>query len=193
MAEMVLMDEPERVRVALSPPRRRILDRLREPGSAAQVAAELGLPRQRVAYHFRVLEQAGLIELVEERPRRGCVERIMRVCANALLVDPSVLANEAFTAIADRHAAEHLVEVAAGTVREVARMSAAAERQGVRLLTFTLEAEVRFAEPGDVHEFTDQLAAAIAQVVTRFDHAGGRPYRLVAGGHPAPRQSTPED
>ncbi|WP_239161975.1 ArsR/SmtB family transcription factor [Acrocarpospora phusangensis] len=190
---MVLMDEPERVRTALSPPRRQILERLREPGSAAQVAAELGLPRQRVGYHFRVLEQAGLIELVEERPRRGCVERIMRASANALLVDPGVLVRDAFTAIADRHAAEHLVDVAAGTVRDVARMSAAAERQGVRLLTFTLEAEVRFGEPGDVHEFTDQLAAAIAQVAARFDRPGGRPYRLVAGGHPAPHPSRPEE
>ncbi|GAA1020288.1 transcriptional regulator [Acrocarpospora pleiomorpha] len=191
MAEMVLMDEPERVRLALSPPRRQILDRLREPASAAQVAAELGMPRQRVGYHFRMLERAGLIELVEERSRRGCVERIMQVAANALLVDPGMLIQDTFTAIADRHAAEHLVEVAAGTVRDVARMNANAERQGVRLLTFTLEAEVRFAEPGDVHEFTDQLAAAMAQVVARFDHAGGRPYRLVAGGHPAPHR--PED
>ncbi|WP_214107117.1 winged helix-turn-helix domain-containing protein [Acrocarpospora catenulata] len=187
MAELALVDEPERVRVALSPPRRRILERLREPASAAQVAAELGLPRQRVGYHFKVLEQAGLIELVEERPRRGCVERLMRATASAFLVDPGVL-NETFTAIADRHAAEHLVEVAAGTVREVARMSANAERQGVRLLTFTLEAEVRFAEPGDVHEFTDQLAAAVAEVAARFDTPGGRRYRLVAGGHPAPAE-----
>ncbi|WP_436763073.1 helix-turn-helix domain-containing protein [Streptosporangium sp. V21-05] len=253
--EMTLMDEPDRLRVALTPIRRRLLARLREPASAVQLAAEFDLPRQRVGYHLRVLEEVGLVELVEERPRRGFVERVMGVTANAFLVDPGVLdapdkapeadgasgADEAtgvdgvteaggvtggarvggagetgggggeftgltgltgaaevaqvaqvagaageFRRVADQYAAEHLVEVAAGTVRDVARMAAAADRQGVRLLTFTLEARVRFAEPGDVHDFTDALADALSRVAARFDTPGGRPYRLVAGGHPAP-------
>ncbi|MFF3438350.1 ArsR/SmtB family transcription factor [Streptosporangium sp. NPDC002721] len=208
--EMTLMDEPDRLRVALTPIRRRLLGRLREPASAVQLAAEFDLPRQRVGYHLRVLEEAGLVELVEERPRRGFVERVMRVTANAFLVDPGVLTSsgegdgegegggaeeagdgaaevaEGFRRVADQYAAEHLVEVAAGTVRDVTRMAAAADRQGVRLLTFALEAQVRFAEPGDVHDFTDALADAFSRVAARFDTPGGRPYRLVAGGHPAP-------
>ncbi|MEU8250117.1 helix-turn-helix domain-containing protein [Nonomuraea sp. NPDC048916] len=191
--EMSLMDEPDRLRVALTPIRRELLARLREPASAVRLAAELDLPRQRVSYHLKVLERQGLIEVVEERPRRGFVERVMRATANAFLVDPDVLASAAdveagFHGIADRHAAEHLVEVAAGTVRHVTRMAAEADRQGVRLLTFTLEAEVRFAEPGDVHRFTDELAEAVSRVAARYDTPGGRPYRLVAGGHPAPRK-----
>jgi hypothetical protein len=55
-----------------------------------------------------------------------------------------------------------------------------------RLLTFTLETEVRFAQPGDVHAFTEELAAAVGQAVERYDCARGRPYRMVALGHPAP-------
>ncbi|WP_222709232.1 helix-turn-helix domain-containing protein [Nonomuraea sp. C10] len=194
--EMSLMDEPERLRVALTPIRRQLLARLREPASAVQLAAELDMPRQRVGYHLKVLEQEELVELVEERRRRGCVERVMRATAKAFLVDPGVLGSPAepsevdagFARIADRHAAEHLVEVAAGTVRDVTRMAAEADRQGVRLLTFTLEAEVRFAEPGDVHRFTDELAEAVSRVAARYDTAGGRPYRLTAGGHPTPRK-----
>lgn len=184
-AGITFVDEPDRVRVGLSPLRRRLLARLREPGSATQVAAELELPRQRVNYHLRALEAAGLVELVEERPRRGCVERILRTRPGAFVVDPSVLGAE-FTRINDQYAAEHLVGVAAGTVRDVARMQAAADAAGKRLLTFTVEAEVRFGLPGDVHAFTDELTEAIRQVVARYDRPDGRPYRLVAGGHPAP-------
>jgi DNA-binding transcriptional ArsR family regulator len=181
------VDEPEKVRMALSPIRRRLLDLLREPASATQLAAALDLPRQRVNYHLRELEKAGLVELVEERPRRGFTERILRASA-ALVVDPAVM-GQAFTQIQDQYAAEHLVEVAAGTVRDVARMQSAADVDGKRLLTFTLEAEVRFAEPGAVHRFTDALTAALQQVVQEFDSEGGRPYRLIAGGHPAPRRT----
>jgi DNA-binding transcriptional ArsR family regulator len=182
------LDEPDKVRRALSPIRRELLSRLREPASATQLAAVLDLPRQRVNYHLRALEDAGLVELVEERPRRGCVERILRTRPGALVVDPTVIEAE-FTEIHDQYAAEHLVSVAAGTVRDVARMQAKAAEQGKRLLTFTVEAEVRFNAPGDVHTFTDELADAIRQVVARYDTPGGRPYRMVAGGHPAKGES----
>ena len=184
------VEEPEKVRLALSPIRRRLLELLREPSSATQLAATLDLPRQRVNYHLRELEKAGLVELVEERRRRGFTERILRASAD-LVVDPGVM-GRAFTHIQDQYAAEHLVEVAAGTVRDVARMQTAADADGKRLLTFTLETEVRFAEPSDVHRFTDALTAAMQRVVEEFDSEGGRPYRLIAGGHPAPRRTEGE-
>jgi len=179
------VDEPDQVRLALSPLRRTLLAQLREPASATQVAAVLELPRQRVNYHLRALENAGLVELVEERPRRGCVERILRTRPGAFVVDPAVMGAEP-TRGQDQYAAEHLVGVAAGTVRDVARMQARAADEGRRLLTFTVETEVRFRRPGDVHAFTDELADAIRQVVDRYDDPEGRPYRMVAAGHPAP-------
>ena len=186
------VEEPEKVRLALSPIRRQLLDLLREPSSATQLAAALDLPRQRVNYHLRELEKAGLVELVEERQRRGFTERILRASAATLVVDPEVM-GRAFSTIQDQYAAEHLVGVAAGTVRDVARMQAKADADGKRLLTFTLETEVRFASPGDVHSFTDALTEAIRQVVDQFDSDDGRPYRLIAGGHPAPRRTAGED
>jgi DNA-binding transcriptional ArsR family regulator len=183
---MKLLEEPEKLRAALSPLRRELLRLLREPSSATQLAATLELPRQRVNYHLRELEKAGLVELVEERQRRGFVERILRATSGAFVVDPDVMHGE-FTRMHDQYAAEHLVEVAAGTVRDVARMQNKADAAGKRLLTFTLEAEVRFAEPGDVHRFTDALTEAVRRTIEEFDSPSGRAYRLVAGGHPAPR------
>lgn len=197
MAAITYLEEPSEVRAALSPPRRELLAALREPASATQLAAALGLPRQRINYHLRVLEAAGLIELVEERRRRGCVERIMRAKPGALVVDPAVMSGDgdraAFTDIQDQYAAEHLVGVAAGAVRDVARMQAKADESGKRLLTFTIEAEVRFAAPGDVHTFTDELTEAVRRTVARFDTGDGKPYRLVAAGYPAPAAHTSEE
>jgi DNA-binding transcriptional ArsR family regulator len=192
---MALVEEPDRVRVALSPLRRQLLDRLHNPASAAQLAAELELPRQRVNYHLRTLEKAGLIELVEERPRRGCTERIMQTTAGSFVVDPSVMgvagdSDAARLRAGDTYAAGYLVDVAADTVRNVARMRASADQAGTRLLTFTIETQVQFAEPVDVHRFTDALCAAVSDTVAEFDTPGGRPYRLIVGGHPAPRPHT---
>jgi len=191
---IALLDEPERVRLALSPIRRQLLERLRTPASATQVASELTLGRQRVNYHLRALEGAGLIALVEERQRRGCVERILATRAQAFVVDPSVMggrdAPTVRAAAQDRFAAEHLIDTAAGIVRDVARMQARAERQGTRLLTFTIDADVTFPTPAALERFASTLAAFVSQeAATLGTAAGGRRYRLVIGAHPAPAAS----
>jgi DNA-binding transcriptional ArsR family regulator len=147
----------------------------------------MDLPRQKVNYHLRQLEAAGLVELVEERRRRGCVERVMRASAEGFVVDPTVLRTGSAVTERDQFAAEHLVDTAAATVRDVSRMRAAAVERGQRLLTFTIEADVTFAEPADVHRFTDALASAVARTAEEFGAEGdGRRYRIVVGGHPAP-------
>ena len=190
-ATMELLREPEQVRLALTPFRRELLERLREPASATQVATELGLGRQRVNYHLRALERAGLVELAETRQRRGCTERLLVACAHEFVVDPAVMSVTGSDAHAqDRHAAEHLVDAAAGVVRDVARMQAAARREGARLLTFTLETDVRFATPADVERFCDRLAELVRETAETFDAPDGRPYRIVAGGHPAADPTT---
>jgi DNA-binding transcriptional ArsR family regulator len=193
---MTYLDEPDRVLTALSPLRRKLLNRLRDPSSATQLAAALGLPRQRVNYHLRTLEAAGLVELVELRQRRGFIERIVRAKPGAVVVDPTVMRHDdrdeaaEIDRIQDQYAAEHLVEAAATTVRDVARMQVKADETGKKLLTFTIEAEARFADPASVHRFTDELADTLRQLLARYDQRHGRAYRIVAGGYPAARASS---
>jgi DNA-binding transcriptional ArsR family regulator len=182
-----LVGEPEQLRLALSPIRRRLLERLRDPASATVLAAELGLSRQRVNYHLRALEQAGLLELVEARPRRGFTERVLAARADAFVVDPAVMGTVEAIEAQDRYAAQHLIGAASAVVRDVARMQSAAQREGKRLLTFTIETELRLAAPADLERFCERLADLVGAAVA--EHAttdGGRPYRLVIGGHPAP-------
>ena len=184
MTAMALVHEPERVHLALSPARRRLLAALHEPCSATQVADVVGMSRQQANYHLRVLEGAGLVELVETRQRRGCTERILRATAGAFIVDPAVMQPAGAATSQARHAAEHLVATAGAMVRDVSRMQAAAGDR--RLLTFTIEADVGFRAPADVEAFTTALADAVAAVAHRFHDPAGRRYRVVAGGHPAP-------
>jgi DNA-binding transcriptional ArsR family regulator len=186
---VALVDRPEAVRTALSPIRTQMLARLRRPASATMVAEEMGLTRQRVNYHLRALEAAGLLMLVEERQRRGCVERILVARARAFIVDPSVVSGAPKPSAAarqDRFASAHLVAAASDVVRDVTRMQARAAEQGARLLTFTLDTEVAFATPADFERFSMELAAQIARLSAKFhEPAAGRRYRLIVGGHPS--------
>jgi DNA-binding transcriptional ArsR family regulator len=186
-----LLDRADRLKVALSPIRRQLLDRLRQPASATELAAEMDLGRQRVNYHLRELEKAGLVHLVEERQRRGCVERILAARAEAFVVDPSVMGARRPRAIKaaaqDRFSADHLIDAAGDVVRQVARMRARAEEEGTRLLTFAIDTEVSFATPADLERFTTALAEFVArQAASVHNPAEGRRFRILLGGHPAP-------
>ena len=67
MKDIEVIEDPRIAEVSLDPMRSRILEALVEPASAATVAGRIGAPRQKVNYHLKALESAGLVELVEER------------------------------------------------------------------------------------------------------------------------------
>jgi DNA-binding transcriptional ArsR family regulator len=190
-SSVALVSDAAKARAALTPLRRELLERLRQPNSAASLAGQLDLPRQKLAYHLRVLEEAGLVKLVEERPRRGFIERVLVACADTFVLDPALVQGAEPRAgnAQDRHASDHLVRTAAALVRDVARMREAADGEGKRLLTLTVEAELTFATPADFDVFGEQLSDAITALAKRYAASplrkGGRRYRLVAAAHPA--------
>ncbi|MGQ0590868.1 MAG: helix-turn-helix domain-containing protein [Sphingosinicella sp.] len=185
---LALVGDAATARVALSPLRRELLARLRVPGSASSLANALDMPRQKIGYHLRVLEEAGLIGPVGTRKRRGFTERLLEAKSDALLVDPMILgpANPDAVEKQDSFAAGYLVRTAAGIVREVSRMREAAAEEGSRLLTFTLEADIGFAAPKDIERFAGRIAESLAALAREFaPEPGRRIYRLTAAGHPA--------
>src|SRR6266699_6325536 len=92
MLEVAVIDDPAVAEVSLDPVRARLLAALTEPGSAATLAAKVGLARQKVNYHLRALERHGLVELVEERRKGNVTERVMRATAASYVISPAALA-----------------------------------------------------------------------------------------------------
>ena len=172
-----------------------MLESLERPDSASGLARRLGIPRQKINYHLRKLEHAGLVELVEEKMRRGCLERLVRVTARALVVSPEFLEGLAADpeTIADRYSSAYLVAAAARMVRQVAEQRENSEKAGQRLATFTLESEIAFQSPADFNAFTRELAVAVARLGSKYDRSSSRssrPFRVVVGAHPAPKSQT---
>ncbi|GAA3677050.1 helix-turn-helix domain-containing protein [Nonomuraea antimicrobica] len=172
------------VRGALSPLRRRVLEELREPGSATAVAARLGESRQRINYHLRELEKLGLVELVELRQRRGRKERVVRATAHTVVVAPEVVGSPSPGEL-DRFASDTLLAMTARAFGEVAEMREEAAAEGTRLVTFSIETDVGFAEPADINRFATDLAARVADLVASYDSPQAPRYRVIIGGHPA--------
>lgn len=191
MLELDVIDDDATAALALDPIKRRLLEELREPGSAASLAPRVGLTRQKVNYHLRALEAHKLVEPVEARRWGGLTER--RVIASALsyVVSPSALgpigADPAHNT--DRLSASYLIAVAARIVREVGALWRGARKTDKRLATLSIDTVIRFKSPADRAAFTSDLANAVAALAARYHDAeasGGRPHRLVVASYPAP-------
>jgi DNA-binding transcriptional ArsR family regulator len=164
---------------------------LREPDSATGLARRLKLPRQRINYHLKVLEGAGLVELVEERRKGNCLERVVRATARAFIISPEALGElgPSPEMAADRLSSAYLIAAAGRTIRDVAVLKDKARGEGKRVATLTLETDVRFASAEDRAKFADELADAVARIAARYhdDRApSGRKFRLLAAVHPVP-------
>ncbi len=193
MLELEVIDRPEAAAATLDPVRSRILAALATPGSAASLAGRVGLTRQKVNYHLRVLEKHRLVEPVEERQWGGLKERMMVATAASYVVSPAALgaigADPARSS--DRLSASYLIALAARTVREVGDLWRRARKHDKRLATLSFDTIIRFKSPADRAAFTSELTSAIASLAARYHDEGtpgARPHRLVVASYPAPNQ-----
>lgn len=176
----------------LHPIRSRILGELRTPGSATTLSKRLDVPRQKINYHLRELERHGLVELLEERRKGNCTERILRTAARSWVISPAAVGELAADPdeLRDRFSSSYLTALAARTVRDLGTLRDRADRAGKRLPTFSVESEVRFASAAQRSAFAEELTELVAQLIAKYHDdsaAGGRRFRLVVGAYPKPK------
>src|SRR6266498_116766 len=174
MIDVAVIDDPTAAEVSLDPVRARLLAALAEPGSASTLAGQVGLSRQKINYHLHALERHGLVELVEERRKGNCIERVMRATAASYVISPTALA-----AVAPDPARSPDQLSARGLLALAARR---------RLATFGIDTEIRFASAADRAAFAEELASAVTTLVGRYHDEtaeGGRWHRLVVALHPS--------
>ncbi|MET7749172.1 helix-turn-helix domain-containing protein [Micromonospora sp. NPDC005367] len=190
MFDITVIEDAAAAEVSLDPMRARLLAALAEPASATMLAARVGLPRQKVNYHLRALEQHGLIELVEERRKGNVTERVMRATATSYVISPAALAavRPDPAEAPDRLSARWLLALAARLVQDVGSLITGADRAKKRVATFAVDANVRFASATDRAAFAEELAATIGALVARYhdeNAPGGREHRVVLALHPS--------
>ena len=201
-APVYLIEDADAATSALNPIRRRILSELGEPNSAAGIARRFGVPRQRINYHVRQLTEEGLVEVVGERKKRNCTERLVRAVAQSYLISPAALGRLAINParVRDRASSAYLIAVAAQVIREVGGLRHRADHADKQVPTLTMQADVRFASPDTQHAFAEELSQQLACLVAKYhdeEMPDGRTFRVLAGAYPAPvntqGQNQPDD
>jgi DNA-binding transcriptional ArsR family regulator len=188
--DVEVIEDPSAAEVSLDPIRARLLAELAEPASATSVAGRVGLPRQKVNYHLRTLEEHGLVELVEERRKGNMTERVLQATALSYVISPVALAavQPDPARAPDRLSARWMIALAARLVREVGQLLVGATKARKRLATFAMDGEIRFASAADRAAFAEELARSVTSLIAKYhdEHAnGGRDHRVLVAVHPS--------
>jgi DNA-binding transcriptional ArsR family regulator len=190
MFEVTAIEDASAAQASLDPMRARLLAELADPASATTLAGRVGLSRQKVNYHLKMLESHGLVELVEENRKGNMTERVLQATASSYVISPLALSavRPDPAQAPDRLSARWLLAVAAKLVQDVGALVSGAERAHRRVASFAIDGEVRFASAGERAAFADELAGAVTALVSKYHDeaaAGGRSYRLVVALHPS--------
>ena len=201
IAELECVTDGARAAALLQHPlRRRLLANATEPVSATELARQLGLTRQAVNYHVRQLVKAGFLKPAGRRMRRNLVERQYVATARSYVLAPQLLGPVAAGLQTDAFSSSYLLGLTSLAQQELTEVWEAASAAGVRVLTMSLMSEVRFASAAQRAEFAQALTSAVGDVVARHTNpyrtaageaGAGRPYRLVLGCYPIPREDAP--
>jgi DNA-binding transcriptional ArsR family regulator len=197
MFEVGVIEDAAAAEVSLDPMRSRLLAARVEPNSASTLAAQVGLPRQKVNYHLRELERHGLVELVEERRKGNMTERVLRAAAASFVISPAALAAVAPDPdrAPDRLSARWLLALGSRLIRDVGELLTRSARAGKPVATYAFDAEVRFATAADRARFAEELTGAVTALVAKYHDEqapGGRPHRVLVAVHPKITKSAQE-
>jgi DNA-binding transcriptional ArsR family regulator len=168
------------------PIRVRALEALREPASAAEVARRIRQPRQKVNYHLKQLEQAGLVERSGERRTGNFVETLYRSAASSFVVSPEVTWADPrrVRALQAQLSLGELVRLGEQLQGDAAALLDRAAFEGATIASASVATEVRFGNEADRAAFLSEYLAAVSRLVDRFAAAEGEPYRLVMAAYP---------
>jgi len=91
MQDVLYVEVAVQAGALLHPLRIEVLKRLGEPRSCPDLAKEIGETSQKIYYHVKILESAGLIEKVDERRVRGIMEGLYRARAKSYWLSSSLV------------------------------------------------------------------------------------------------------
>lgn len=156
------VEDPRVFEVLNNPLRFRIVRRLVEPKSIREVAEEMDAPPTRLYYHFNLLEEVGVIQVVETRKVGAMLQKVFQTRAKSFRPSPKLTRSDL--------SPEELARITAGVVIDGAAADA------VETLTWNYTAmkadKPEERRPGSIGRalgfFTKEEARAFGEKLEKF-------------------------
>jgi DNA-binding transcriptional ArsR family regulator len=179
MQDVLFLDRLEQADALFKPRRVEVLRLLAEPRTCTEIGRELGDSPQKVYYHVKRLQSAGLVELVDERRVRGIVEGIYRATAQSFWVSPELVGRIGGPRESNQYGIGFLLNLTEELQTDLADL---ATQEGSPP-TLGISGEVRLR--GDQGAaFVSDLQEAFQGVLDRYSGTEGTPFRLALACYP---------
>jgi DNA-binding transcriptional ArsR family regulator len=179
MKDVFYLERLDQAEALLRPGRIEILRQLAEPASCTDVAGRLSQAPQKVYYHVKQMEQAGLVDRVAQRQVRGITEGIYQASGASYWLAPTLVGAIGRRRVEDEMSLGYLLSLSEQLQTDLARL---ALQTGERP-SLGLSGEVRL-QPERRTEFLADLRTAIEGVLTRYGGAEGAPFRIALACYP---------
>jgi DNA-binding transcriptional ArsR family regulator len=179
MQDVLCLDRIEQADALFKPRRVEVLRRLAEPRTCTEIGRDLGDSPQKVYYHVKRLQSAGLVELVDERRVRGIAEGIYRAVASSYWVSPELVGRIGPPRESSRYGLGFLLDLSEELQTDFAALAA----QPGSPPTLGISGEVRLR--GDQGAaFVADLQAAFQGVLDQYGSGEGTTFRLALACYP---------
>ncbi|GLI09075.1 transcriptional regulator [Paenibacillus tyrfis] len=193
--ESLRIEAPEQAMALLNPLRADIAARLAAPASAAEVARAIGEAPQRINYHLKALEKAGLVRRVGTRQVRNLVEVLYQAVAKTfILSDQLGMKPETVRRLKDQGSLSHLVQTAE-RIKQDALLLMEHSDEGQDIPSASLQFQVSLRDAEERHAFVEEYAALVRQLTTKYRKPANEaepadPYHVVLAVYPQIDQSS---
>ena len=193
MQDVLYVEVAGQAGALLHPLRIEVLKKLAEPRSCPELAKELGETSQKIYYHVKILESAGLIDKVEERRVRGIMEGLYRARAKSYWLSPSLVGKVGGAERArDQMSLGFLLSLAEEIHADVARLGErTSEGEAVPSLGLSLRIELENADARA--RFLEELQETFQGLVKKYaakDSTEGQGFQVSLVCYPRPERRT---
>jgi DNA-binding transcriptional ArsR family regulator len=179
MKEIFYLERLDQAEALLKPGRIEILRQLAVPRSCTAVATRLGQVPQKVYYHVKRMEQAGLVDQVAHRQVRGITEGIYQASGGSYWLAPALVGEIGQRRAQDEMSLGYLLSLSEQLQSDLAGL---AGKTGERP-SLGMSGEV-WLQPERRHEFLADLRTAIEDLLKRYGGADGTPFRIAFACYP---------
>jgi predicted ArsR family transcriptional regulator len=191
MRDVLLIDDPERADVLVRPGRAELLQRLLEPRSCSVLAQELGSTPQKVHYHVKALENAGLVEQVSTQRVRGFTEASYQAAARSYWLSPRLVQRLGGPrTVRSRTSMGFLLDLAEEVHIEVGQLAG----RSTDTPTIAISAQVALRDAAQRQAFLNDLQAAVQGLAEKYGGPATIPdatYRLAVACYPKSEGEAP--
>jgi DNA-binding transcriptional ArsR family regulator len=168
MQDVYYIEEVDQAMALLKPIRLEILRRLDEPRTCDDLAEVFQDSTQKIYYHVKALQEAGLVEKVADKRIRGTVEGYYQAKARSYWLAPSLVGKiGSLQQTRDQASLRILLQLAEDVIEDTARLGSKSEA-GQPVASLSLSAQIHLADSAQRAAFLQELQTTFQNLAMKY-------------------------